>query len=57
MLETLGLGAESAAIDAAVRAFVESGQGTPDIGGTLGTRETGDDVARRIADFRLPIAD
>jgi 3-isopropylmalate dehydrogenase len=41
MLETLGLTAEAAAIDAAVLAAVDAGQGTPDIGGNLGTRETG----------------
>src|SRR6476646_5290030 len=41
MLETLGLAAEASAIDAAVLAAVNEGQGTPDIGGKLGTRETG----------------
>jgi 3-isopropylmalate dehydrogenase len=41
MLETLELTAEAAAIDAAVLAAVDAGQGTPDIGGNLGTRETG----------------
>src|SRR6476646_9264185 len=41
MLETLGLASEAAAIDAAVLAAVNEGQGTPDIGGKLGTRETG----------------
>ena len=48
MLETLGLGAESAAIDAAVLAAVNAGQGTPDIGGSLGTRETGDAIAAEV---------
>ena len=38
--------AEAAAIDAAILAAVEAGNGTPDIGGTLGTRETGDCIAR-----------
>ena len=52
MLETLGLGAESAAIDAAVLAAVNAGQGTPDIGGSLGTRETGDAIAAAVRDTR-----
>src|SRR3954451_9980249 len=42
MLDTLGLPAEAAAIDGAVLAAVQAGQGTPDVGGTLGTAETGD---------------
>jgi 3-isopropylmalate dehydrogenase len=49
MLETLGLSAEAAAIDGAVLAAVNEGQGTPDIGGSLGTRETGSWIAERIA--------
>ena len=49
MLETLGLGDEAAAIDAAVLSAVNAGQGTPDIGGSLGTRETGEFV---IAELR-----
>jgi 3-isopropylmalate dehydrogenase len=48
MLETLGLSAEAAAIDAAVLAAVNEGRGTPDIGGTLGTHETGSWVASRV---------
>jgi 3-isopropylmalate dehydrogenase len=48
MLETLGLEAEAAAIDAAVLAAVTAGQGTPDIGGTLGTRETGAWIAQKL---------
>jgi 3-isopropylmalate dehydrogenase len=48
MLETLGLTVEAAAIDAAVLAAVLAGEGTPDIGGKLGTRETGDVVAKYI---------
>ncbi len=50
MLETLGLDAESAAIDAAVLAAVNAGQGTPDIGGSLGTCETGDVIAAAVRD-------
>src|SRR3954470_5443804 len=41
MLETLGLRDHAAAIDAAVLAAVTARQGTPDIGGTLGTQQTG----------------
>jgi 3-isopropylmalate dehydrogenase len=48
MLETLGLGAEASAIDRAILAAVQSGEGTPDIGGKLGTREMGDVIAARI---------
>ena len=48
MLETLGLADEAAALDTAVLATVQAGEGTPDIGGSLGTRETGDAIARRI---------
>jgi 3-isopropylmalate dehydrogenase len=50
MLETLGLDDEAAAIDAAVLASVTEGQGTPDIGGSLGTREVGSWIAQRIAE-------
>ena len=48
MLETLGLGGEAKAIDTAVLEAVISGQGTPDIGGTLGTRELGAWIAERV---------
>jgi len=48
MLEYLGLSQEAAAIDAAVQEAVSSGQGTKEIGGSLGTRETGDYIAARI---------
>jgi 3-isopropylmalate dehydrogenase len=48
MLETLGMNAEAAAIEASVLAAVTGGQGTTDIGGTLGTRETGDVIAKGI---------
>ena len=49
MLETLGLREEADAIDAGVLAAVNDGQGTPDIGGSLGTRETGSWIAERVA--------
>jgi 3-isopropylmalate dehydrogenase len=48
MLETLGLNAEAVAVDAAVLAAVQAGHGTPDIGGTMGTKETGDQIVRNI---------
>ena len=42
LCETLGLTREAAAIEAAVHGAVLTRQTTADIGGTLGTRETGD---------------
>jgi 3-isopropylmalate dehydrogenase len=48
MLEYLGLTKEAAAIEAAVQTAVTGGQGTREIGGTLGTRETGDCIANTI---------
>ena len=49
MLDTLGLKDEARAVEAAVQAAVENGQGTKEIGGTLGTRETGDYITAQIA--------
>jgi 3-isopropylmalate dehydrogenase len=48
MLETLGATAEARAIERAVEASVRERQGTPDIDGTLGTRETGDWIVGKI---------
>ncbi|MGE5245639.1 MAG: isocitrate/isopropylmalate dehydrogenase family protein [Betaproteobacteria bacterium] len=48
MLEYLGLTAEAAAIETAVKDAVVAGQGTAEIGGSLGTRETGDYIANAI---------
>jgi 3-isopropylmalate dehydrogenase len=48
MLETLGLNDEAAAVDAAILKAVREGQVTQDIGGTLGTREAGDFIARAV---------
>ncbi len=48
MLEDLGLTNEAAAIEAAVKQSVVTGHGTAEIGGTLGTRETGDYIAAAI---------
>jgi 3-isopropylmalate dehydrogenase len=49
MLETLGMTDEAASIEAAVKAAVMSGDGTKEIGGALGTRETGEHIAGLIA--------
>jgi isocitrate/isopropylmalate dehydrogenase len=48
MLDYLGLAPEAAAIEGAVQQAVAAGQGTREIGGSLGTRETGDDIVARI---------
>ena len=48
MLETLGAREEARAIEAAVEAAVAENQTTTDIGGSLGTRECGDFIARAI---------
>jgi 3-isopropylmalate dehydrogenase len=48
MLEHLGLRQEAAAVESAVRQAVAARQGTSDIGGSLGTRETGDGIAKAI---------
>jgi hypothetical protein len=36
------------AVEAAVKESVVSGNGTAEIGGTLGTRETGDYIANKV---------
>ena len=48
MLDYLGLKPEALALEAAVQTAVAAGQGTSDIGGSLGTRETGDAIAARV---------
>ena len=48
MLQTSGLQAEASAVEAAVAAAVRAGHGTADIGGTLGTAQAGDLIARAI---------
>jgi 3-isopropylmalate dehydrogenase len=48
MLETLGLNDEAAAVDAAILEAVQAGEGTQDIGGKLGTKETGAAIVRRV---------
>ncbi len=49
LLETIGAREAAAAVDGAVRAAVAANVGTPDIGGTHGTRAVGDWIARRVA--------
>ena len=48
MLQSLGLTLEGASVEAAVKQAVVNGQGTKEIGGTLGTKETGDYIAAAI---------
>ncbi|HEV3140136.1 MAG TPA: isocitrate/isopropylmalate family dehydrogenase [Vicinamibacterales bacterium] len=48
MLDYLGLTREAAAIEAAVKESVVTGNGTAEIGGTLGTKEAGDYIADHI---------
>src|SRR5437867_1215855 len=48
MLEYVGWKDEAAAVEAAVTESVVSGNGTAEIGGRLGTKETGDYIARQI---------
>jgi 3-isopropylmalate dehydrogenase len=52
MLDTLGWTDEAAAVDRAILAAVEAGHGTPDIGGTMGTVETGDTIAETVRGAR-----
>ena len=49
MLETLGAVDEAKAIERTIEAAVAQNQTTSDIGGSLGTREVGDWIAKRIA--------
>jgi 3-isopropylmalate dehydrogenase len=48
MLETLGLGDEAAAVDAAILAAVTAGETTADIGGTLGTTQAGEAIIKKL---------
>jgi 3-isopropylmalate dehydrogenase len=50
MLQALGLRLEGASVEAAVKQAVVAGQGTKEIGGSLGTRETGDAITDLIRD-------
>jgi 3-isopropylmalate dehydrogenase len=49
MLQSLGLIQEAATVETAVKHAVVTGHGTKEIGGTLGTKETGDFIAHAIA--------
>jgi len=48
MLQTIGLTLEGASVEAAVKQAIVEGHGTKEIGGSLGTRETGDYIANAI---------
>jgi isocitrate/isopropylmalate dehydrogenase len=48
MLEGVGEAASGAAVERAVRAAITAGVGTPDIGGSLGTRAVGDWIAKHV---------
>jgi 3-isopropylmalate dehydrogenase len=48
MLETLGRAEEARRIELAVEVAVQAGETTRDIGGTLGTKEAGDAILRRL---------
>ncbi len=49
MIEHLGWPAEAAKLNAAVRVAVAQGKVTPEIGGSLGTREVGDWIAAEVS--------
>jgi len=49
MCEHVGWTAEAQSIENAVRAAIREGKTTPDLGGTMGTRELGDWLANRFA--------
>jgi 3-isopropylmalate dehydrogenase len=51
MLEHLGFEKEGALIEAAIRECIREDECTPDIGGNLGTRESGDAICRRIQEM------
>ena len=48
MLETAGFGAEAVAMNQAIAAAVVAGECTQDVGGSLGTREAGEAIVRRL---------
>ena len=48
MLETLGLRDEARAVDQAIASAVRDRACTADGGGTLGTREAGEEIRKRI---------
>jgi len=50
MLETLGRADDARRVERAVEAAVQAGETTVDVGGTLGTREAGDAILKRLDD-------
>jgi len=48
MLDEIGLDEEARLLEGAVAGCVADGRTTRDLGGSLGTREVGDDIRRRI---------
>lgn len=48
MLADHGAAEAARAVEEAVRAAIDAGVGTPDVGGTMGTREVGDWIAERV---------
>ena len=49
MLAHLGMAAEAARLESAVVDAVREGKRTQDIGGSMGTREVADWIAKRVA--------
>jgi 3-isopropylmalate dehydrogenase len=49
LLDEIGWASEAQAVREAVRASVREGKTTPDLGGSMGTREVGDWMAARVA--------
>jgi 3-isopropylmalate dehydrogenase len=52
LIQSLGLIQEAATIEAAVKHAVVTGNGTKEIGGSLGTRETGDFIADAVESMK-----
>jgi len=51
MLDHLGFASEATLIEASIRECIRENECTPDIGGKLGTRESGDAVCRRMREL------
>ncbi len=51
MLDHLSFRSEASLIEATIRECIREDECTPDIGGSLGTREAGDAVCRRLREF------
>jgi isocitrate/isopropylmalate dehydrogenase len=48
MLDTLGRRDDARRVEGAVEAVVQAGETTRDVGGSLGTREAGDAILKRL---------